>query len=140
MNRCTWLSSELGFELDPMYRAFLAQANGWVGFFQRNDLFGTSDLVGGVRHEGATTLLMSIENISEITDYEPGELLPIAVSQSDIDIFVLTKPCSKSPGKVLWLAGELIDTFPNFDEYYLAMVDYNRREIQRFEGTLRPGS
>ena len=129
----------LGSRLDPCYRAFLSHANGWVGFFQRNDLFGTSDLLGGSKNDKARELLASIDNIAEMTGYEKSDLLPIAVSQFEINVFLLTKPSSKTPGKVLWLAGGLIDVYPHFDKFYLAMIDYNRREIQRFDGTLNPG-
>ena len=57
------------------------------------------------------------------------ELLPIAVTEFDKDLFVLCLPNSSRPGEIIWFAGEEIDRFKNFDEYFLAMVDYNREEI-----------
>lgn len=127
---------QLGEPLDPLYRAFLSNANGWTGFFQRVDLFGSSDLCGGPRKLRALGLLKSIEDFGDLTGHSESDVSPIAVSQDDIDLFVLTKTQSEKNGEVLWLAGGLIDTFLNFDEYFLAMVDYNRREVQRFEGKL----
>jgi hypothetical protein len=34
------------------------------------------------------------------------------------------------PGVVIWFAGEEIDRFFDFDEFFLAMVEYNRRELE----------
>jgi len=31
---------------------------------------------------------------------------------------------------MVWLAGHEIDRFPSFDEYFWAMADYNRLEVQ----------
>jgi hypothetical protein len=39
---------------------------------------------------------------------------------------------SAVPGVVIWFAGYEIERFANFDEYFLAMMDYNRRELRRF--------
>src|SRR4051812_12830431 len=50
----------LGFQLDPLYLAFLSHADGWAAFFQKNDLFGTADLVGGLKHDRADQLLASL--------------------------------------------------------------------------------
>ncbi|MBL2434413.1 SMI1/KNR4 family protein, partial [Klebsiella pneumoniae] len=47
----------------------------------------------------------------------------------DKDLFVLCLPNSSRSGEIIWFAGEEIDRFKNFDEYFLAMVDYNREEI-----------
>ncbi|MFL2443764.1 SMI1/KNR4 family protein, partial [Bacillus thuringiensis serovar israelensis] len=38
------------------------------------------------------------------------------------------------PGEIIWFAGEEIDRFENFDEYFLAMIDYNREEILALKG------
>ena len=46
------------------------------------------------------------------------ELLPIAVSKFDRDLFVLCLPSSSRPGEIIWFAGEEIDRFENFDEYF----------------------
>jgi hypothetical protein len=57
-------------------------------------------------------------------------LMPIAASMVDRDIFVMARRSSSSPGMVIWFAGTEVDRFPDFDEYFLAMIDYNRLEIQ----------
>jgi hypothetical protein len=126
----------LGFNLDAEHRAFLRHANGWKGFMQNNDAFGVADLVAGSRHQKAIELLQSLEALEPICGFEQNELLPFALSSTSIDLFVIAKPNSQSPGVVLWFAGGVIDRFPSFSEWFLAMVDYNRREYQRFTGQL----
>jgi hypothetical protein len=58
------------------------------------------------------------------------ELLPIAASPIDLDLFVMTRKSASQPGLVVRLAGAEIDRFPSFSEYVLAMVDYNRLELR----------
>jgi hypothetical protein len=38
----------------------------------------------------------------------------------------MTRRSASQPGMVVWLAGSEIDRFPSFDEYFMAMVDYDR--------------
>jgi hypothetical protein len=129
----------LGFSLDPSYREFLKHADGWRAFYQAVDLFGTSDLIGGARHERAKALLDSLEDTRPECGFSRAELMPIAVSESDIDVFAISKPDSSRPGTVLWFAGGLIEKFPGFDEWFLSMVDYNRLDYRRLSGQLRSG-
>ncbi len=126
----------LGFKLDAEHRAFLRHADGWKGFMQNNDVFGVADLVSGTRYQKAIELLQSLEDLKPICGFEQNELLPFASSSTSIDLFVIAKPNAHSPGVVLWFAGQVIDRFPSFSEWFLAMVDYNRREFQRFTGQL----
>jgi len=121
----------LGHDLDVRYRLFLMHANGWQSFYHDVDLFGTEDLLGNLKMSRACKLLDAIGDIPG-KDYTlfRREVLPIAVSENDIDLFVIVLPPSPLAGTILWLAGYEVDRFPNFDEYFLAMVDYNREEIQ----------
>ena len=127
----------LGHPLDDRYRDFLRHANGWQGFFQAVDLFGTHDFVGGPRCQRALELLGTLEPLKELCGLEARELLPIAVSRHDIDLFAIIRPGHPSAGAVLWFAGGVIDTFANFDDYFLAMIDYCRREAARLETPLQ---
>lgn len=45
----------------------------------------------------------------------------------------MTRRSNPSPGMVIWFAGSEIERFPSFREYFLAMVDYNQRVVQRLE-------
>ena len=86
--------------------------------------------MGSSKFKKANALLDVIEEtVLPSSGFSRNELLPIAATEVDIDVFALAKPNSKSPGVVVWFAGTAIDRFPNFDEYFLTMVDYNRNEI-----------
>ena len=124
----------LGFSLDRKYADFLLHADGWCGFYQTVDLFGTSDLLGSQKMGAAMELVQAIDDdVLSAAGVQRGELQPIAATTVDRDLFVLTLPDSKTPGNVLWFAGELIDKFPDFEEFFLAMMDYNRAEVARFQ-------
>lgn len=125
------LEKRIGSELDPLHKEFLLHANGWRAFMQHIDVFGTEDFIGGQRSRCALELIESLEPIEEICGYEKHELLPIAVSSNDIDLMLITRPHTVTPGKILWFAGGLIESYLSFDEWFLAMVDYNRELYQR---------
>ena len=125
------IEAQLGFKLDKDHRDFLRHANGWKSFYQAVDMFGVADLVGGPRHQRAMELLDSLEELEPLCGFAREHLLPIAVSNDDIDVFVISKPSANPHGAVLWLAGGLIDRFPSFSEWFLAMIDYNRHIYQQ---------
>lgn len=116
-------------ELPKAYRDFLLVADGWQCFYQAVDLFGLADLVGGERHERATELLRSLHPVGELCGVRPESLLPIAVSRNDIDLFLLSTSETERPGEVFWFAGQLVETFSDFGEFFLTMVDYIREDI-----------
>ena len=129
------IEQEWGYKLDLMYREFLQYANGWAGFYQTVDLFGTEQLKESAIMDYAQVLLEAIDDVVlEESGVLGPELLPIAVSEFDRDLFVLCLPNSSRPGEIIWFAGEEIDRFENFDEYFLAMIDYNREEILALKG------
>lgn len=129
------IEQELGYKLDLMYREFLQYANGWAGFYQTVDLFGTEQLKESSIMDYAQVLLEAIDDVVlEESVVLRQELLPIAVSEFDRDLFVLCLSNSSRPGEIIWFAGEEIDRFENFDEYFLAMIDYNREEILALKG------
>jgi hypothetical protein len=129
------VEAAIGGPLDPSYRTFLENAGGWPAFWQTVDLFGPEDLVGGPRFQHALEMLRLVEDsVLESGGLHREALLPIAASPVDLDLFVMTRRSSPSPGQVIWLAGSEVDRWPNFDEFYLAMVDYNRLELQHLKG------
>ena len=58
------------------------------------------------------------------------DLLPISATRLDKDLFVITRPPSPNPGSVIWFAGEEVERFVTFDEFFLAMVEYSRRDVE----------
>ncbi len=122
----------LGFGIDPMYRVFLAYANGWPDFHHSADLFGTNELRGGQLMGRANEMLSAIdEAVWKGNQVSPSDVLPLAVSKHSIDVFAIVRPSCGSSGQVIWFAGEVVEHFVDFDEFFLAMVDYNRLEIRR---------
>ncbi|MFZ6732428.1 hypothetical protein ACO0LG_10930 [Undibacterium sp. Ji42W] len=88
----------------------------------------------GEHFDRANTLLQSLESLHELCGFRREELVPIAVAMEDIDAFVISTPNSANPGKVFWFAGQVIDEFISFDEWFLAMVDYSRRQYRQLIG------
>jgi len=121
----------LGEALDPGYREFLRHAGGWRGLWHCVDLFGPDDLLGGQRFEVACQRADELEQAAlDEAGLRHGELLPIAASQEDPNLFLIGRRSSSIPGTVVWFAGGEIDRFPSFEDYFLAMIDYNRLEAR----------
>jgi hypothetical protein len=119
----------LGESIDPQYRSFLKYANGWPSFYQTVDLFGTADLTGS-RYGHALEMLDNLEDaILDRSKIGRQDVIPIAATAVDLDLFVMTRMSSPKPGQVIWFAGQEIDRYENFGEFYLAMLECNRREL-----------
>lgn len=128
------VESALGHPLDSRYADFLRHANGWPAFYQNVDLFGADELIGGEHMDRALSLLSNTAfDAFRSAGVHRNDLLPIAVSSTDLDLFVLMRPSSKLLGTVIWFAGAEVDRFPNFDEFFLTMTDYNRLDYQNFQ-------
>lgn len=129
------VEAALGEALDPMYRSFLEHAGGWPALWQAVDLFGPEELLGGERFGHATEMLDFVEDtVLDGAGFSRAELMPIAASRTDLDLFVMARRSSPSPGVVVWLAGSEIDRWSDFEKFFLAMIDYNRLELQQLEG------
>ena len=126
----------LGYRLDAQYREFLRYANGWRSFIQDIDIMGTANLLGDGVMRRAREQLAAVEPDLFLNDVgiAMGDVLPIAASDLQTDMFLIGQPWSNEPGAVVWFAGYTIERFPNFNELYLSMLDYNRRRIAKFEG------
>jgi hypothetical protein len=126
----------LGYRLDAQYRQFLRYANGWRSFVQDIDVMGTRNLLGDGVMRSAREQLAAIEPDLFLNDVgmEMRDVLPIAASDEQTDMFPIGQPWSKEPGVVVWFAGYTIERFRIFNELYLSMLDYNRWQIAKFEG------
>jgi len=121
----------LGQPLDERYKEFLRHANGWPAFWHSADLFGTRDLMGGERKDvGEFLLSMLPDSVLSQSKLNRSDVLPICATKLDKDIFVLGKQNSPAPGIVVWFAGEEVERFPTFDEYFLAMVEYAKQDVE----------
>ena len=114
------------------YRAFLRCADGWDAFCKDRDLFGLGDLVGGPRMARARQLLATLSPLEDVCGLSEEDVLPIGASQHNIDLFVISRVAGVDHGKVYWLAGQLVEQYPRFSEFFLAMVDYSRMDVAHF--------
>lgn len=120
----------LGHSLDSRYKDFLKHANGWKGFVQTIDLFGTTGLINGPQKENGEFILSNIDDdVLNGCGVARNEIFPIAATMRHRDLFVITRPFSKLPGLVLWLAGEEIERYESFDDFFIAMQQYNRHDL-----------
>ena len=79
----------------------------------------------------ALRLLQELEDgVLVDSGYRRDQLLPIACSSVNLDLFVITRLASRSPGTVIWYNGREIDRYKDFDEFFLAMMEYNRLEAE----------
>ena len=130
------VEEHLGEPLDPSYREFLECAGGWPAFLQTVDLFGPEELLGNERFRHAQEMVGYIEDeVLKKSPVRKEDLLPIAASPVDRHLFVMTRKSASKPGVVIWFDGDEVDRFPSFDEFFLAMMDYNREEIQALRGS-----
>lgn len=128
--RLAALEAALGIRLDPEYREFLGYADGWPSFFQSVDLFGVDDLAGGPRMDVSRQMLAAVEPaVLERAGLHAVHLLPIAATTVDLDLFVMPVVDGTQKPPVVWLAGYEIDRFESFEEFFLAMIEYNAREL-----------
>lgn len=124
-----FIQEKLQIKLSQEYIDFLLCANGWKCFYQLVDLFGTKDFES--QNMSLARRLLNVElkyneSLSNIKDY----LFPIAVSQTDRDLFVMVLTEGREFGQIIWLAGGVIERFLSFDAFFEAMIEYNREELE----------
>lgn len=80
--------------------------------------FGTHELSNSSEMSYPNTILDAIEDsVLDSSGFAREQLLPIAATSIDKDLFVLAKPESPSSGTVIWFAGEEIERFDSFVDF-----------------------
>ncbi len=123
------LQKRLNIRLNPDYVDFLLRADGWKRFYQDVDLFGTKDFDTEIMEYAQQLLNVELEyhdSLRQIKDY----LIPVAVSRTDKDLFVMVLTEGEDFGKIVWLAGGEIDRFSSFVEFFDSMMEYNRLDLE----------
>lgn len=125
---------QLKESLNEQYRSFLLKAGGWPAFFQAIELFSPQDLLSGERHKRALILVSYLdnENVFEFEGLNSNDFLPIAVSSVDLDVFVLGREGSSVAGQVFWFAAYLIEKYPSFMEFFRAVIELHKDQLQDF--------
>lgn len=116
------------------YLSFLKCANGWKGFFQNNDLLGTADTFSKDCMDLLNSEFYNLRDVS-IDNISKSDLFPIGVNYTDKDIFFLVLSQNEYYGKVIWFAGEEIQRFENFSDFFSSMIAYNERELAKLEAS-----
>lgn len=116
-------------KLSQDYINFLLCANGWKCFYQLVDLFGTKDFE--TENMSLAKMLLNNEleydkSLDDIKEY----LFPIAVSRTDKDLFVMVLTEGRKNGQIIWLAGGEIERFHSFSDFFEAMIEYNKEELE----------
>jgi hypothetical protein len=111
-------------ELSEEYRAFLKCANGWVGFHISTDLFGTDELNSAYNADPLP--MPEVREFIEAINLDAQHVIPIGVSPFDRDVFLLVSPSSPvAPNHVIWWAGEEVERYGTFEEFFNAMIASN---------------
>jgi hypothetical protein len=131
------LESVLKTNLDQEYRSFLNLANGWPGFYQTVDLFGTNELLDQKAYSGFQEQLKAGLEFNSSSEFSLEDAIIIAATKEDLDMFLLTTEKNHAPGRVIWFAGEIVDIFSSFNEFYLSMISYNLKELEDLKKELK---
>lgn len=124
----------LGFTLDEQYRDFLKHANGWKNFNHTIPLFGTTQLFDlGLMGYVNKLLNECWEEIEETIGFTKDELLSIAATSENTDVFLISKPSTRQSGVVIWIAGYEIERYKDFKDFFSAMIIYNREDVEYFK-------
>ncbi len=111
------------------FRQFLLTADGWTNFKLDITLFGTAELMGGPAYRRAWLRLNELEpNVLEASKVHLEHGIPIAVSKEHLAVFLmLIHPGPIKMGTVIWFAGDEIERYESFSEFFLAQIEYNRK-------------
>lgn len=129
MSEIVFSQEKLQIKLSEEYIDFLLCANGWKCFYQLVDLFGTKDFETEIMSYAKTLLNVEVEYDESLYSIKDC-LFPVAVSRTDKDLFVMVLAEGKEYGQVIWLAGGVIERFHSFSEFFEAMIEYNKEELE----------
>lgn len=116
----------LSRRLSAEFREFLAFADGWQGFYVSTDLFGTADFTA--HRDQRVADRPEVQSYIAGNSLRPDEVVPIGASDFDLDVFLLISDGATTlPGGVLWLAGQEVERYRSFHDFFAAMVNYNAR-------------
>lgn len=124
------IESVLERKLPWSYRQFLLHANGWKGFFQTVDLLSCEQLVGSSHREYFDNEYggLCADDWARLA-LRPEDLVVIGVTLEDRDAFVLNYASDQQGEReVVWLAGDVVDRWVSFYDFFLSMIEYNKRE------------
>lgn len=125
------VEQHLGFRLDLEYRTFLSAADGWPWFSQSVCLFGTNELFGSPMLLAANEMLdVCAPYLTECCGIARSSVFPVAASAIDKDVFFMQVRGGVLMPPLVWLAGEEVDRFESFGEFFASMIKYSQLDLQ----------
>lgn len=119
--------------LPDTYKAFLLTANGWKSVSQDKDLLSLEELTLSKESKYIETRDIFADIINDAGD--KSLLLPIAASDYSYDIYLMVLDIeSEFYGQVIWVAGEEIERYSSFEEFFLSLIDYNKYNFELISG------
>lgn len=119
-------AERLGRPLDAQHETLLRLVDGWQSAFQSGTLLGTHDLGQGALWTDANASLDVFYAEGDATGWPPrGELVPVHASPHDSDVMALWLggPVTDGGHPVVSFSGEVVDTWPHLQQWWLRMLD-----------------
>lgn len=134
------VEKSLGVYLDAAHAEFLGLADGWEGFHQSVTLYSAAELVGGTLRDAAHQALQGAPEAFADLERSPADVLVIASSLAQTDVFLMPIDDGYVGEEVHWLAeGRVVDTFDSFEDFVRRMIEITKRQAvalrDRAEGT-----
>ena len=120
----------VGRPLDPEYLSFLLHADGWPAFLQDIDLFGSNDIGSEVLSQAREVIQFLDPGVLASSGMNPDTALPIGLSRTDIDIFVMLESDANGVVPILWIAGLVVERYEGFQAFFEAMISENAGEAE----------
>ncbi|KGH45246.1 hypothetical protein IN07_18425 [Modestobacter caceresii] len=137
VERLALVENHLGTALDPAYREFLLQADGWPEINLGLHLLGTEDLLGSDLGRVANEYLR-IYLSEPLAGWTILGVQPIAVAADDRDLVVVRPPGVPGAGAVAWLDGGVVEDYPGFEEWFRTVIELHRQELARLNAAVAP--
>lgn len=127
-----WEDSQM-VSLPKQYKNFLLAADGWKNVSQDKSLFGLNDLSLASDSKYVKRLDYCVDNLDSTGDIK--YLLPIGAAEYANDLYLLVLDKSSSfYGNVIWAAGEEIERYNDFDDFFLSLIAYSKYDYKLFTG------
>lgn len=130
----------LGYPLPISFREFLCTADGWPCFFQTIDLFGCGEFLGNRYRQIHNDVIASIRSEEwQRIGMDCSKLIIFGATSDDRDVWLFdTTMADASEYQVYWFAGQIVDQWNSFVDFFKSMIEYNRLELNHFLSSSEP--
>lgn len=118
--------------LDPSHRTLLLAADGWPDLNLGLQLLSVDELSTGPLHDMAASRL-ELYLGQPLEGWREEDVYSVAVSDDDRDLVVVGRPGSAVAGRVAWLDGGVVATYPHLEEWFRTVVELHLQELRRLQ-------